>query len=62
MQPLATDVTSVKYDTVEGFEAKRSEAEAAWRDGLEKNVVGSVCAIEDAVTYEFFRMRMFWLD
>jgi hypothetical protein len=62
MQPLATDVTSVKYDTMEACEAKRSEAEAAWRDGLEKNVVGSVCAIEDAITYEFFRMRMFWLD
>jgi hypothetical protein len=62
MQPLATDLTSVKYDTMEACEAKRSETESSWRDGLEKNVVGSVCAIEDAVTYEYVRMRMFWLD
>jgi hypothetical protein len=58
----ATDVTSVKYDTMEACEAKRSKAEAAWRDGLEKNVVGAVCAIDDAVTHEFFPIRMFWLD
>jgi hypothetical protein len=61
-QPLATDLTSVKYDTVEACEAKRRDTEAAWRDGLEKNVVGSVCAIEEAVTYDYVRMRMFWLD
>jgi hypothetical protein len=62
MQPLATEVTSVKYDTMEACEAKRADTETAWRDGLEKNVVGSVCAIEDAATYDYVRMRMFWLD
>ena len=62
MQPLATDLTSVKYETVEACEAKREETESSWRDGLEKNIVGSVCAIEDAVTYDYVRMRMFWLD
>lgn len=62
MQPLATDLTSVKYETIEACEAKRSETESSWRDGLEKNVVGSVCAVEEAVTYDYVRMRMFWID
>ncbi|MEI6833750.1 MAG: hypothetical protein WCL28_07135 [bacterium] len=62
MQPLATDLTAVKYSTAEACELKREESEASWRDGLEKNVVGSVCAIEDAVTYDNVRMRMFWLE
>lgn len=62
MQPLATTLTSIKFETMEACEARRDETETAWRDGLEKNVVGSVCAIEDAVTREFVRMRMFWLD
>lgn len=62
MQPLATELTSMKYSTVEACEAKRAETEDAWRDGLSKEVVGSVCAMEDAVTYDYVRMRMFWLD
>jgi len=62
MQPLATELTALKYSTFEACEAKRAETEASWRDGLSKNVVGSMCAVEDAVTYENVRMRMFWLE
>jgi hypothetical protein len=62
MQPLATDLTSVKYSTFEACEAKRRETESNWRDGLQKNVVGSVCAIEDNLIHDYVRMRMFWLD
>jgi len=62
MQPLATDLTSVKYGSFEECEAKRDETEASWRDGLEKNIVGSVCSAEEVVTYDYVRMRMFWLD
>jgi hypothetical protein len=62
MEPLATDLTSVKYNSFEECEAKRAETEASWRDGLEKNIVGSVCSAEEVVTYDYVRMRMFWLD
>lgn len=62
MQPLATDLTSMKYSSFEACEAKRTETEDAWRDGLSKEVLGSVCAMEDTVTYDYVRMRMFWLD
>jgi hypothetical protein len=62
VEPLATDLTKVKYDTMEACESKREHTETSWRDGLEKNVVGSICAIEDAVTYDYVRMRMFWID
>lgn len=62
MQPLATDLTSMKYSSFEACESKRAETENAWRDGLAKEVIGSICAMEDAVTYDYVRMRMFWLD
>jgi hypothetical protein len=62
MQPLATDLTSVKYGSLEECESKRAETEASWRDGLEKNIVGSVCSSEGLDTYDSIRMRMFWLD
>jgi hypothetical protein len=62
MQPLATDLTSVKYSTFDACEAKRAVTEAAWRNGLQKNVIGSICSIEDAFTYNYVRMRMFWVD
>lgn len=63
MQPLATDVTSIKYGSFESCEAKRAETEAAWRTGLNKNVVGSICAMEDILSFDrTVRIRMFWLD
>ena len=62
MQPMATELTSIKYNSPEACEAKRAETETAWRNGLQKNVIGSICSIEDAITYDHVRMRMFWLD
>lgn len=62
MQPLATELTAINYPTVEACEAKRRETESSWRDGLQKNVIGSICAIEDNLIHEHVRMRMFWLD
>lgn len=62
MQPLATELTSVKYSSFAACEAKRAETEATWRNGLQKNVIGSICSIEDAITHDYVRMRMFWLD
>lgn len=63
MQPMATELTSLKYSTFEACEAKRAETEASWRNGLQKDVIGSICAVEDAISFEkFTRMRMFWLE
>lgn len=61
-QPLATELTSVNYESFSACEEKRAATEATWRNRANKNVVGSLCAIEDNLIREFVRMRMFWLD
>lgn len=62
-EPLATDLTSMKYPTFEACEAKRSEVEEAWRTGLERNVIASVCAYEDTLIGPApVTMRLFWLE
>jgi hypothetical protein len=63
LEPLASKVSSAKFSSFAACEAKREETEMAWKNGLQKNVVGSVCAMEDTLTMDnFFSMRIFWLD
>lgn len=61
-EPLATEVTAVKYHTFEACEAKRAETEEAWRTGLDRNIVGSICAVEEVITSSGVSMRMFWTE
>ena len=63
LQPLASEVASVKYRSFDACEAKRAETELAWRGVLNRNIVGSICAMEyDLLDSDVVRMRVFWLD
>ena len=61
-QPLASELTSMSYQTFESCESKRTETEEAWRVGLERNIIGSICAIENTIIGRDVKMRIFWLD
>jgi hypothetical protein len=63
IQPLASDLSTLRYQDFADCEAQRSEAEVAWRNDLRKNVVGSLCSMDNPFVFErFFRMRIFWLE
>ena len=61
-EPLATEFTTVKYGSLSACEAKRVETEATWRNDAHKNIVGSLCSLEEDIASEHTRMRMFWLE
>lgn len=61
-QPLANELSSVKYPSYQACEAKRGEVEAAWRSGLGRDIIGSICAIDEIIGPLNIRMRLFWTE
>ena len=62
LEPLTSHASDIHFSSLESCESERAKTENNWRNTLGKNVVGSVCAIEDVLFGSRYSMRIFWLE
>jgi hypothetical protein len=62
IEPLASELLSLKYPSHAACEADRNRTQSAWGDALDQAVIGSMCLTEVRITDQVVRMRLFWLE
>lgn len=61
-QPLTQKVSGLTYRTTAECDKQRPVIEQKWRDALNRNILGSVCAKENVTGDYKVEMRLFWVE
>ena len=62
MGPLANMLSELPYNTIAECDKERPAIEQKWHDVLNRNVVGSLCTMENLTGDYKVQMRLFWLE